>query len=324
MVDLSVIIVSWNVHDLLQRCLESIPRPTEVIWGKASRAAATGPVAAELSLEIIVVDNASTDGSVEMLRVGYPDVKLIANEDNRGFSVANNQGIDVAQGRYAMLLNPDTEIVGNALQKLVKYADQHPGVAMVVPQLRNPDGTVQSSRRRFPTLWTALFESTWLEPCAPACLLEGYYVGDQPDEEVQDVDWVTGAAMLVRREAIDGVGPLDEDFFMYSEELDWCKRLREGGWRIVYLPTAQVIHHAGKSSEQVVAARHRHFQTSKVRYFRKHHGVLTAEALRWWLLANYAWQLGLESGKWLAGHKRPLRAQRISAYREVLGSGLRA
>ena len=143
------------------------------------------------------------------------------------------------------------------------------------------------------------------------------------DDLIQDVDWVYGAAFMVRREAVAQVGPMDEGFFMYSEELDWCRRFKEAGWRVVYLPTAQVIHYGGKSSEQVIAARHIHFQTSKVRYFRKYHGCVVAEMLRLFILGNYLWQLGLEAGKWLLGHKRPLRMERIIAYRAVLRSRLR-
>lgn len=276
-----------------------------------------------LRVETIVVDNGSIDASVEMVREDFLDVHLIANENNRGFPAANNQGIAVAEGRYVLLLNPDTEVVGDALATLVTFADAHPDVAIVGPQLLNPDGTVQSSRRRLPTLLTAVFESTWLEPWAPRRLLEHYRVSDQPDDVIQDVDWITGAAMLARREAIEEVGLLDEGFFMYSEELDWCKRFLEAGWRVVYLPAAQIIHHVGKSSEQVVAARHIYFQTSKVRYFRKHQSPLAAGILRWVLLTNYTWQLGLEAAKWLVGHRRPLRAQRIMAYWQVLKSGLR-
>jgi hypothetical protein len=309
MVDLSIIIVSWNVRDLLQRCLDSILEKPDFyekpgFW------------------QVIVVDNGSTDGSVEMVRTEFPDVHLIANEDNRGFPAANNQGITVAQGRYVLLLNPDTEVVADALATMVAFADDHPDVGMIGPQLLNPDGSVQSSRRRFPTLATAFFESTWLEPYAPRRLLDRYYIRDRPYDAIQDVDWITGAAMLARREAIDEVGLMDEGYFMYSEELDWCRRFQEAGWRVVYLPTAQIIHHVGKSSEQVVAARHIHFQTSKVRYFRKYHGALMAEWLRLFLLANYVWQLGLEGVKWLVGHKRSLRAQRIEAYWQVLRSGL--
>jgi hypothetical protein len=276
-----------------------------------------------LEVEVIVVDNGSADGSADVVRGRFPGAHLVANAENRGFPAANNQGIELAAGRYVMLLNPDTEIVGDALATLVAYADEHPGVGMVGPQLLNPDGSVQSSRRRFPTLATALFESTWLEALAPRRVLERYYVQDRPDDVIQEVDWITGAAMLARREAVEEVGGLDEGFFMYSEELDWCRRFRDAGRRIVYLPTAQIVHHVGKSSEQVVAARHVHFQTSKVRYFRKHHGAAMAEVVRWWLLGNYVWQLGLEGAKWLVGHKRPLRAERVAAYVQVLGSGLR-
>jgi N-acetylglucosaminyl-diphospho-decaprenol L-rhamnosyltransferase len=301
MPDLSVIIVNWNVRDLLRRCLHSI--------------LANLPAC---QLEIIVVDNGSTDGSPEMVRTEFPQVHLMANPDNRGFTAANNQGLAVARGRYVLLLNPDTEVVGDALETLVAFADAHPDVGVVGPQLLNPDGTVQSSRRRFPTLATALLESTWLQPYAPRRLLARYYVLDRPDDEVQDVDWVTGAALMARREAVEQVGPLDEGFFMYSEELDWCRRFRAAGWRVVYLPTARVIHHEGKSSEQVLPARHIHFQTSKIRYFRKYHGPAAAEVLRLVLLSNYLWQIGVEGAKWLLGHKRPLRAERIAAYRQVV------
>ncbi|MCX7854846.1 MAG: glycosyltransferase family 2 protein [Anaerolineae bacterium] len=316
MPDLSVLIVNWNVRDLLRRCLQSILANSPTC--KLATCKLATCKLATCKLEIIVVDNGSTDGSVEMVRAEFPQVHLIANADNRGFTAANNQGLAVARGRYVLLLNPDTEVLGDALATMVSFADAHPDVGVVGPQLLNPDGTVQSSRRRFPTLWTALFESTWLQPYAPRRLLNRYYVLDRPDDEIQDVDWVTGAALMARREAIEQVGPLDEGFFMYSEELDWCRRFREVGWRVVYLPTARVIHHEGKSSEQVLPARHIHFQTSKVRYFRKYHGPIAAEALRLAILGNYLWQIGLEGAKWLLGHKRPLRAERIAAYRQVV------
>ncbi len=333
MVDLSIVIVNWNVRELLRRCLDSILADEITTGGRpyvrcgqgnhGGLPLRTGGHGVPPVLQVIVVDNASTDGSAEMVRTEFPDVHLIANEDNRGFTAANNQGVAVAQGRYVLLLNPDTEVVGDSLSKLVAFADEHPDVGMVGPKLLNSDGSVQSSRRRLPTPATAFFESTWLEPCAPRRLLDRYYIQDRPDDVVQDVDWITGAAMLARREAIDEVGPLDEGFFMYSEELDWCRRFGEAEWRVVYLPAAQIIHHVGKSSEQAVPARHIHFQTSKVYYFRKYHGPLMAETLRWFLLCNYVWQIGVEGAKWLLGHKRSLRAQRIAAYRKVLRSGLR-
>ena len=311
MIDLSVVVVSWNVRDLLRQCLRSVFD------------APSAP-----SVEVIVVDNASADGSVEMVRESFPDVHLIVNAENRGFPAANNQGISIAQGRYVFLLNSDAEVVGDALATMVAYADAHPDVGVIGPQLLNPDGadgcpSVQSSRRRFPTLATAIFESTWLQPHAPRRVLERYYVSDRPDDALQEVDWVKGAALMARREAIEQVGLMDEGFFMYSEELDWCRRFRDAGWRVIYLPAAQIVHHGGKSSEQVAASRHIYFQTSKVRYFRKHHGRAVAEALRWFLLGNYVWQIGVEGLKWLVGHKRSLRAERVAAYLRVLRSGLR-
>jgi N-acetylglucosaminyl-diphospho-decaprenol L-rhamnosyltransferase len=308
--DLSVVIVSWNVRDLLRRCLTSVLHPR------------THTPTPTPSLEIVVVDNASTDGSVEMLRAEFPQVALIANADNRGFTVGNNQGIAAAQGRYVMLLNPDTEVLGDALVALVRYMEAHPDVGLVGPQLLYPDGSVQSSRRRFPTLATAFLESTWLEPWAPRSLLRRYYVLDQPDTATLDVDWVTGAAMLARRETIEQVGGMDEGFFMYSEELDWCRRIKAAGWRAIYYPAAQVVHYEGKSSEQAVPARHINFQRSKIRYFRKYHGPVVATALRLCLLGTYVWQLGLELAKGAVGHKRPQRWQRVRAYWQVLRSGL--
>ena len=306
MADLTLVIVSWNVSDLLRRCLQSILEQGGEV-------------------EIIVVDNASTDGSPEMVREAFPQVRLIANEENWGFTAANNQGLALAQGRCLMLLNPDTEVVADALSTMVQYLDAHPEVGALGPRLLFPDGHQQPSRRRFPTLTTALVESTVVQEWwADNRILRRYYMADTPDDAIQPVDWVVGACLLVRREAYEQVGGLDEGFFMYSEELDWCKRIKDAGWEVIYLPTATVIHHEGKSSEQVIPARHIRFQTSKVRYFRKHYGSLQAEALRWFLLATYVYQLAREGLKWLLGHKRALRAERMRAYRQVLRSGLRA
>ncbi len=304
---LSVIIVSWNVRDLLQRALASVYASWDGRPG----------------LEVVVVDNASHDDSVAMLRENFPNAHIIANTENRGFTGGNNQGIAAATGDFLLLLNPDTEIIDNALPHMVAYLQSQFDVGMVGPQLLNPDGSVQSSRRRFPTLPVLFLESTWLEKLAPRKLLRHYYAQEQPDDLVQDVDWITGAAMLTRRETVTQVGGMDEGFFMYSEELDWCRRIREAGWRIVYFPEARIIHHEGKSSEQVVPARHIHFQSSKVRYARKYHGAAIAEILRLWLLAQYVWQTGVEGAKWFIGHRRDLRAARIAAYRQVLESGLR-
>jgi len=304
LIDLSIIIVSWNVADLLAACLTSIGAPS--------------------GFEIIVVDSASHDSSVSMVKERFPLVKLLAQSENVGFSRGNNIGLQAAQGRYLLLLNPDTEIVGSALQEMIEYLDANPGVGIVGPQTLNTDGSVQSTRRRFPTLATAFFESTWLQSFAPKSLLDRYYVADAPDDAVLDVDWVQGSALMICREVYAQIGGLDEGYVMYSEEMDWCKRAKNAGWCVVYLGTAQIIHLGGKSSDQVVARRHIHFQQSKLRYFRKYHGNLAAQTLRAFLLTTYAFQLALEAAKSLLGHKRAMRQERIRAYWQVLRSGLRA
>ncbi len=307
---LSVIIVSWNVRELLRRALDSL----YAAWARGGE-----PLE---RLEVIVVDNGSHDGTAAMVREDFPQVHLIANRENRGFTGGNNQGIRAARAPVLFLLNPDTEIIGDAPSRLLHYLEAHPRVGMVGPKLLNADGSVQSSRRRFPTLPVLFLESTWLERWGRPWLRR-YYVEDRADDEVQAVDWITGAAMMVRRAALEAAGLFDEGFFMYSEELDLCRRIRAAGWEIVYLPTAQLFHYVGKSSEQVVAARHIYFQSSKVRYARKYHGDLIAGLLRLWLLGQYLWQMGLEGGKLLLGHRPELRRARLRAYRQVLASGLR-
>jgi N-acetylglucosaminyl-diphospho-decaprenol L-rhamnosyltransferase len=307
--DLSVIIVSWNVRPLLRRCLSS------VMEGCARDA---------LACEIIVVDNASTDGSPGMVREHFPSVQLIASDSNLGFTKGNNVGVAESRGRYILLLNPDAEVTKDALGTMVSYMDAHGDVGALGPKVLFPDGRTQSSRRRFPTMLTAFLESTILQQWfSHNRVLSHYYMLDRNEDEEQDVDWVIGACLLIRRQAWEQVGPLDEGFFMYSEELDWCQRAKRAGWRVAYLPSAAVTHYEGQSSIQVVPARHIYFQGSKVLYFRKYRGILASEILRIFLLGTYVYQLCLEAAKWLLGHKRALRRERISAYLRVLRTGLR-
>lgn len=304
-VQLSIIIVSWNVGELLRSCLASIEAGRD-----------------KLALEVIVVDGGSADGSPEMVRAEFPWVRLVARPDNVGVPKGNNIGLEQASGRYILLLNPDTVILGNALQTMVAHLEANPAVGALGGQLLNPDGSVQSSRRRFPSLATAFFESTWLEPLAPRRLLNHYYLLDRPDNALSQVDWVVGACLLVRHDIVAQIGGLDEGYFMYSEELDWCKRIKAAGWQIVYLPTAQIIHHYGKSSEQAVTSRHINFQRAKLRYFWKYHGRPAATFLRLFLLLSYLLQILIEGAKGLLGHKRALRWQRVASYWQVLRSGL--
>jgi N-acetylglucosaminyl-diphospho-decaprenol L-rhamnosyltransferase len=344
--DLSIIIVSWNVRDLLRACLRSVLScQLAVVSSEAFVPAKLTTENCELTTETIVIDNASADGSAAMVAAEFPAVRLIANIENVGFTRGNNQALTVARGRQVFFLNPDTEVVGDALAEMVAYLDAHPEAGALGPELRYGDGSLQSSRRRFPTFTTALFESTplaWHWPANPwarryrmedrASGIRDQGAGTRGHGEVtadslaptgQDVDWVVGAALLVRREIMEQIGGFDEGYFMYSEELDLCRRIKEAGWQIVYLPTAQIIHHEGKSSGQVVAARHIRFHTSKVRYFRKFHGPLQAEVLRVFILASFAVEWLFEAGKWLLGSQRLLRRERMIAYGRLLRSGLR-
>ncbi len=306
MIDLSIVIVSWNVADLLAACLDSI-------------FAAAG----SLQLEVIVVDSGSTDQTAALLRARFPRVILLAQAENIGFTRANNLGLAQAQGRSLLLLNPDTEIIGEALERMVAYLDTNPTVGIVGPYTHNSDGSYQSTRRRFPTLMTAFFESTWLQSLASKHLIDRYYVNDAPPDQTLDVDWVQGSALMARCEVYMQIGGLDEGYVMYSEELDWCKRARDAGWRVVFLADAEITHHGGKSSDQVIARRHILFQQSKLRYFRKTYGAPAAQLLRAVLLVNYGVQLGIEWLKGLMGHKRALRRERVQQYWQVLRSGLR-
>nr|PZN57266.1 MAG: glycosyltransferase family 2 protein [Chloroflexota bacterium] len=315
LIDLSIIIVSWNVEALLVECLNSILRSPVSVGERVEGR----PV-----VEIIVVDSGSTDGTVERLKRDYPQVTLLAQAENIGFTRANNLGLKIARGRHLLLLNPDTVVLDDALGTMIAYLDANPDVGLIGPHTRNTDGSTQSTRRRFPSLAVAFFESTWLQPYAPKHLLDSYYVVDGNGvRETIDVDWVQGSAIMARREVYEQIGGLDEGYIMYSEELDWCRRAKDAGWRVVYLGDAEIIHHGGKSTEQAAARSHILFQQSKLRYFRLYHGRLAATVLRLFLLANYAVQLGLETLKWLLGHKRALRSERIRAYSQVLRSGLK-
>ncbi len=299
--DLSVCIVNWNVRPLLHQCLLALPDATVC-----------------LTAETIVVDNASTDNSTSLREV-FPHVRWLQNTVNVGFSRANNQAITLSRGRHVCFLNPDTIPQPGSLTSLVHYLDTHPDVGIVGPQLRYPDGSLQPSRYRFPTVLTALLESTpiaWRWANNPWA--RRYHCADRPVDQEQEVDWLNGACLVVRREVLETIGGFDEGFFMYSEEMDLCRRAREAGWRVVYVPQAVVIHHEGKSSQQVATARHVYFNRSKVRYFHKHHGPWAAALVRWGIRLQYAGELLVEGCKWLVGHKRPLRAQRVRAYWAVI------
>ncbi|HEX2911993.1 MAG TPA: glycosyltransferase [Chloroflexia bacterium] len=308
--DVSIIIVSYNVASLLADCLNSlIKRPAD-----------------GLNIEIIVVDNASADGSPDLVRQNFPEVKLVANQYNYGFPRGCNQGLRRARGRYLFFLNPDAALEAGSLQKLVGFMEKQPRAGIVAPLVRYPDGSLQPNRRRFPGPALAFVESTILERYRPfrnLPALRRFKFSDVSPEQAHEVDWIVGAAFLVRREVIEAIGGLDERYFMYSEELDFCRRAKEQGWQIWYEPAAAAVHQEGQSSKQDVPARHINFHTSKLSYYRKFYGRTYAGLLRSFLLGSYLFQYAEEWAKLQLRHKPDLRRERLQLIRKVLASGLR-
>ena len=355
--DIVIVIVSWNVWDHLRACLTSIQDQSQPIdeshaSTKSALASSTfvrrfGPHN-EATLQVVVLDNASEDATTTLLTNRFPWVQTIFSDENLGFTGGNNRaleamGLDVridekpapdngqaghqpspaAPARFIYFLNPDTELLPGSLWALYRGIDQDGTIGVIGPQLRYADGALQSSRRRFPGPLTGFFESTWLERTWPRNpWTRHYHLADWPADARQDVDWLVGAALLVRGEALTALGGFDPQFFMYSEETDLCRRIRRAGWRVVYDPAAIVIHAEGRSSGQVSARRHILFNRSKVRYARKWHGPLWAALLRCYLLAEFRLQIACESFKAFLGHRRDLRRDRIAAYRDVLRSNL--
>ena len=233
--DLSIVIVNYNVRDMLRECLRSL-----------------GPDLARLRAEVFVVDNASADGSAEMVAAEFPWVVLIRSPRNRGYSAGNNLALRRASGRYVLLLNPDTKLPPGALVETVGYLEAHPGVGALGPKLVRADGSLDlACRRSFPSPEIAFFRLSGLARLFPRSPRFARYnlLHVDPDQAI-DVDSVCGAFMLVRREAIQRVGLLDESFKMYGEDLDWAYRIKQAGWRIRYHPAVVVLHYKGQSSRQ--------------------------------------------------------------------------
>ncbi|MCS6859670.1 MAG: glycosyltransferase family 2 protein [Abditibacteriales bacterium] len=252
--DLSVCIVTWNARDDLRRCLQSL-----------------FAVKRNITYEVIVVDNASTDGSAQMVTDAFPQTRLIVNPTNIGFARANNQAIREAGGKYILLLNPDTIVHGDALERLVAWMEQHPDAGAVGPRLLNSDGSLQFSCRAFPTLGAGFFRQTPLGALFPRNRFVRQYLMTDWDHTVErEVDWLSGAALMVRREVLESVGLLDEGFYMYCEDVDWCYRMHQHGWKVYYVPHAVITHAIGGSSNQcqarMIVERHK----SMWRYYLKH------------------------------------------------------
>jgi N-acetylglucosaminyl-diphospho-decaprenol L-rhamnosyltransferase len=259
--DLSVIIVNWNTRDLLAQCLQSLQDTVK-----------------ESSFDVWVVDNASSDGSVDMVRERFPQTHIIANSENVGFVRANNQAIAHCRGRYVLLLNSDTRALPGSLDQAVRFMDEHSRAGVAGVRLLNPDGTFQASYTPFPTLWQEFLMLSrlgrWLlRPTYPS-------YGPQIEKGAQKIrGYMEGAYLMARREAVEQVGGLDERIFMYAEDVDWCYRFHRAGWEVWYLPNAPIIHYGGQSSKKRRARMEAELYRSRVYFFRKHYGKLVAFCL---------------------------------------------
>jgi N-acetylglucosaminyl-diphospho-decaprenol L-rhamnosyltransferase len=261
--DVSVIVVTWNALPWLEQCLDSVR-----------------------GRDVVVVDHGSTDATLALVRERYPDVRIVEQE-NKGMGGGNNAGMRAAGGRYFFLLNSDAWVVGDGLDRLVEFADAHPEAAVVGPKLLNTDGTLQRSVRGEPTLWRLATEYLFIRKLGPRTrLLNPLYRGDFAHDRVEEVDWLYGPALLVRREAADAVGLFDEDFFMFSEEVDWMTRFRHAGWTVLFFPGAEVVHVGGASHGGGMYVEN---LRGHLRYLAKHRGLKEAERARRLLL----WSLRL-------------------------------
>lgn len=259
--DVSVVVVSYNTARLLDRVLGAL------YAGRGT-----------LDLQVIVVDNASTDGSADVLRSSFPDVELIENRVNVGFGRANNQALPRTRGRYVLLLNTDAFVASDTLQKTIDFMDTHPRCGVLGVKLVGPDGALQPSCRYFPTPWNVFLASTGLARFFPSARLVDDMSWDHAS--VRECDWVPGCYYLVRREVIERVGLFDPRYFLYYEEVDHCRAVRQAEWSVIYYPFTQVVHIGGESAEAegLLTAAGRQIPTlqieSELLYFRKHYGVM--------------------------------------------------
>jgi GT2 family glycosyltransferase len=254
--DVSVVIVSYNTRAMLDDCLRRVMDSRDV------------------ALEVFVVDNASSDGSADHVAATFPDVHVIRNPDNRGFAAANNVALGRARGRHLLLLNPDTLVEPGTIATLARVLDARPGVGITGPKVLNRDGSLQSCGYWYPSLREEILRSRNVRKLARLVLGEPR---DLPAaDRASDVDWVDGCCLLIRREVIQRIGLLDEQYFLYAEELDWCRSARKDGWIVTTCPDAHMVHLQGQSTQQVKAAALALLVETKLRYYRKQDGVATA------------------------------------------------
>lgn len=258
--DLSIIIVSWNAKEFLRACLLSVYKTTPGI-----------------KHEVFVIDNASTDGSVEMVKKEFPQVNLTCTTKNLGFAKANNIGIRKSNSRYICLINSDVKVLDACVMLLINYMDQHPKIGVIGPRTFNPDMSPQQSCAEFPTFWNSATFAFGLSKLFPTSKYVGHtYSKYWPFDTLRKVDMIRGSFMMVRKKAIDQVGLLDEEFFMYMEDFDWCNRFWKAGWDVIHYPDAHVIHYQGASSDNDPIKNSIERYRSKLIYWRKYYGLAGA------------------------------------------------
>jgi GT2 family glycosyltransferase len=303
--DLSIIIVNWNTQELLSQCLRSVDK--------------TVRVSNCLEVETIVIDNASTDGSVQMVREQFAWAQLIENTENLGFARANNQALKLARGNKLLLLNPDTVATEGAIELLSGVLDGDAGTAIVGAQLLNADGSLQPSSGAFPSLWSEL-------PLINRRLNHKHQIASVSvlgqDYVVRSVDWVSGACLMIKRETCDAIGLLDESFWLYTEEADWCYRARQTDRDVLLVPDAQIYHITRASSGQRFVFTMLHFYQSRVRFANKHYGWPHASALKQILRVKAAIWQKRPNGSPLRGAYPKLSDEQITSAYRTLGNAL--
>jgi hypothetical protein len=254
MTDVSIIVVAWNVRKLLYDCLKSVYDQTEGV-----------------DFEVIYVDNASKDGSVDMVKSKFPQVKIIENSQNEGFIKANNQAIKTAEGRYVLLLNSDTIVLDNAIEKLVKFADAHPRAGVVGCKVLNPDKTLQRNCFMYPSVLNMFLSATYLYKIFPKSRFFGRERMTWWDfDSAREVETICGSCSLVQKKAIEQVGLMDEAYFVYGDDPDWCYRFNKNGWKIMFTPGAQIIHYGGQTTKQMARKFRWQLEGSKLIFMRLH------------------------------------------------------
>jgi GT2 family glycosyltransferase len=278
-INISVVIVGWNAKHYLELCLESL--------------VAAPP---RRSMEVLVVDNASTDGTAEMIEAKFPWVTLIKSPENLGFSKGNNLAIGQCHGRYIALVNPDVIVLPGCLDALADFLDQHPKVGNVGPRVLNPDMTLQSSCRRFPTLWNNFCSATALATkFKNSRIFAGEHMFFFPHDRTMSVDVIVGCFSMIRRETFDAVGLLDENLFMYGDDVDWCRRCWKAGWEVVFFPGAQAIHDRGKITAPYPVRFALAQQRSVLYYWYKHHGFWGVLGIRSIMLFHHVLRYSIAS-----------------------------